>query len=378
LIEWFVLDNIEYEHLASQPIIITRVKHGQVTRNVAKNYNLCHMYNGSTGYCENEGKTSGFTGWPGGFSISDSYNAQVIFEGNTITDGRGEGLNCLRSSNVIFKGNKVGNVLSTGIYLDMCSNAIIENNIVWGDSNTDKNSPAYKKHGSGGWGQNKAFAAFSSFQEWYIWGGDDSVNNIFRNNLAGGYGACFDSGQYPESKAKGLKVGLLGYHNTCIGNWRSIANAPVDANTDRVVIQNNIFQTNDNDSVWGWPCLARPVGGSVSYNNNFWKFSSGNTSIASLCRGSSDKLNVDPEVVNSVNFYRDINSAKIPNGTEWALKSTSPARNAATPIDTSHHKYLEGFDGTIKFNSCDSFHKGVKYDFFCKERDNTPNAGAIE
>lgn len=350
----FVFEDLIIEHSAARLIYIgSHVQGGVIRRVKGSLYGLCYKYE----YATCKAKASP---WSGGIVVYGSENSYVLVEQNEVHQGYGEGMICLRSSHMVYRNNRVGNVHAIPYYLDHCSNTVVENNIAWGDAEND-------------WNANRAFAAVTVMNESYKTPTNrDSVNNIIRNNLFTGLGACIYAGQEVASREAGYAIGFHAYGNTCIGFYRSNVTLNNNiSNVDRIVVQNNIFYSPDAQD-YSCSSLSNP---GISFSNNFWD--GGKT--RGPCRGEGDRVG-NPMVRTSLQEFSAFNFRRQPEPSDFALQEGSPAGDGAKSLASGRLLNVADY-GPIPSrlgNGCALSPVPLDSDFYCTERRANPNFGAID
>lgn len=356
------IENLDIENTAHNPIQINRGSQYLVIRNnVARLYNLCEELNYER--CQK-------SGWPGGIALSDSRPAHALIENNTITEGAGEGFNCLRASHVIYRGNKAGKLRSAAIYLDNCSDSVVENNLIWGDPNNE-------------WGTRAISAFVIALEDYGNWREDnqvgDSSRNIIRNNIASGLERCFSAGMEPGSADAGRKLGFEAYGNTCVGSKRRSFNLAStsfpESGVDEVKVYNNIFfgPNASGDNKGDSRCVTH-ISPKISFDHNFWD------TIPSLdhCVGSNDLVG-NPKFVNSISSFEQAGAQSHPNPEDFSLQVSSPAKGMGMQlnsemIDTQKYEVVPA--GSESCGPLDQ--RALGKDHLCRERPTNPTMGALE
>lgn len=348
----FVLEDVSISHSFQGIVLIGgSYQHGVVRRVDASMFGLCELYRYSP--CLG-------AGWPSGITVHDSPQAMVLIENNVVHDGYGEGFNCLRSSHVVFRGNRVGNVHSDGYYLDQCSNSVIENNIAWGDLDNR-------------WGSGGAFAGVNVATEDYPGaGGYSAVDNVIRNNLITGYGACLSSSQWPEAIARGLKIGFNFYGNSCIGSRIRNVSLYNSTNPTTILVKNNIFYS---PFATDGSCLA-PGSASITFENNLWD----SHSRSSRCYGANDLVD-DPKLVTPMSEFGRFSWSNQPQPRHFGLQASSPALTRGSIFPSENKLNSADFAsviGLLSSDRCVISNSPLAHDFYCVERQAPPSLGAID
>ena len=344
-----VIENNEMAHWAKAIINAKRVQHIVIRGNVAREGNYCdlHKYPGCTG---------GW--WAAGIYINDSSPAHALLENNEVTQNYGEGLSCLRSSHVIIRGNRSGNNRSTLFYLDNCSDSVVEQNIGWSD-------PTKKYHWTGT-GQEGVALVVEDYKDATA---RNSVNNIIRNNMIAGMGACIRVDMDSGAKSRGRLVGAKIHGNTCMGTrGHALLNFLSDANVRLLEVSNNIFHSENTTKN---PCRNNSPN-SVAMRNNNWS----KTPESASCRGRGDVVG-NPRVNGSGWATKSFNNQ--PKISDFQLRSDSPARRAGVNLGTRLSWADQLLAKPFVRSPCAVFdNNDLSNDYRCVKRPSTPNMGALE
>jgi hypothetical protein len=343
-----LIENNDLAHWARGLIRANRVSQLVIRGNVADQGNYCHRDK----YSQCPGP-----GWPAGIVVVDSKPAHALLENNTVTRNFGEGLSCLRSSHVIIRGNRAGNSRSSLYYLDNCNDSVVESNIAWAD-------PTKRWHWTGK-GQEGIAMAAEDYPKSSTTG--NTVNNIIRNNLIAGLGACFRIGMDERSRAAGVKIGGKIYGNTCMGiQGFAFLNRLSDLNVERLIVSNNIFHSTNGSN---GPC--RNDATVVTMRSNLW-----NTKPDASCRGSGDVVG-DPKVQGSGWATKSFDNP--PRVADFQLRSGSVAQGRGVSLTASAANLAKMVAAPLVAVPCRRFDTTeMSLDFNCTVRPARPNLGALE
>ncbi|HEX5049091.1 MAG TPA: right-handed parallel beta-helix repeat-containing protein [Gammaproteobacteria bacterium] len=312
--------------------------------------------------------------WPPGILVTDSAPANLLVEGNTLSNSGGEGIGVLRSSHTIIRGNTVANNRRPLIYLDNASENVVEHNLLLGNGYMN--------------GVDESFGVGVSIAvEPYKQGMRNSVSNVLRNNLMANTKGCFDLLVFRESKgncpaggcddpaAKGYKVGALIYGNTCLqdkGRYLGGANLDVHDNVDKLEIVDNVF-----GGKGGGNCTlpSLPPAELMVDSNVFATAPSGEA-----CRGTNAKIGPTGIGLD----YSRVNASSIPSPDSFRPSGSPDARRGGERVDRT---VIDGNDYPASMReftwakckpSPGDWTKGLAYDYACAPRGDKPSAGGLE
>jgi parallel beta-helix repeat protein len=311
--------------------------------------------------------------WPPGILVTDSAPANLLVEGNTLTNSGGEGIGVLRSTHVIIRGNVVANNRRPLIYLDNAANTVVEHNMLLGNGYM---SGADESYGIG----------VSIAVEPYKQGMRDSVSNVLRNNLMANTKGCFDLSVFRESKAncpggcsdpaaKGFKVGALIYGNTCMqdkARYVGGSNLDVNNNVDKLEIVDNIFggKTSSNCTL---PTLPSSV---LKVDSNTF----GTAPSADACRGANAKVGST-----GISFdYSKANAANVPSPDNFRPSGSPDARRSGDRADRTvindndFPASMRDFAWSTCRPSAADWIKALAYDYSCAPRGDKPTVGGLQ
>ncbi len=351
----FVFENLDVSLTANRLIAFGRDTRDMIVRNSTfSKYNYCDYGSADEGAWD---ICSG-PGWPGGIFIWDAPNANALIENNTVTQGFGEGINCLQSSHVIIRGNRVGNLRSARIYLDNCSDTVVENNITWGDP--DLNWHFTELGGTG---------VAVSLEKYKFQG--PSVRNLIRNNIISGIGTCFSVAIQEEGD---WRLGAEIYGNTCLHPTNygiNFSNKLTAENVVGMIVKNNIFYA---PNIRSKECqVSSSVASVVDFGYNLFSSSSKSDSG---CFGPGTVFD-NPETPASPNDASRWSYTRQPRSADFALDRTSPAFSAGTSLlaDIDHVSNIPMSNQT---QSCTPDEQALSRDFNCQLRSDPPSLGALE
>jgi hypothetical protein len=343
-----LIENNDIAHWARGLIRANRVSQLVIRGNTAHEGNYCDR--------DDYSQCSG-PGWAAGIVVVDSKPAHALLENNTVTRNFGEALSCLRSSHVIIRGNRAGNSRSSLYYLDNCNDSVVESNIAWSD-------PTKRWHFTGR-GQDGIAMVSEDYTKSSTTG--NTVNNIVRNNLIAGLGACFRIGMDKRAREAGLRVGGKIYGNTCMGTqgFAFLNNLP-DRNIERLVVSNNIFHSSNGTN---GPC--RNASSIIQMRSNLW-----NSAPSSSCRGSGDVVG-DPRVQGSGWSSKSFDNP--PRMADFQLKSGSIALSKGVSLTAKAANIANLVAAPLVSVPCRRFDTTeMSLDFNCTVRPSRPSLGALE
>jgi parallel beta-helix repeat protein len=225
-----------------------------------------------------------FSSWSPGILVEDAAPANVLIEGNKLSNSGGEGIGILRSSHAVVRGNTVANNRRPLVYLDNASDNVVENNTLLGNGYMNGVDESY------GIGVSIAVEPYGRNMR-------SSVQNVVRNNLLANTKGCFNlevfrdskyncrGGQCEDPAGKGYKVGAEISGNTCLqdkARYVASANLTANDNIDKIEIVNNVFSAKD-----GTNCTLPAVPSSLlKIDANVF----GTTPSGDSCRGTNAKI----------------------------------------------------------------------------------------
>ena len=279
----------------------------------------CHIHNcyrqgiffyESADHCVAEGNTvhntaeewldPGYNNWSGGIAGRHCYNLTI--KRNTIYNSWGEGLSVYgQSADCVFEYNVVYNNRAVEIYLNECKNIVVRHNIIYGVSDT-----TYWRGGAPSAGiiiNNESSSAFPA--------GYDGGHKIY-GNLVAYCGSNLDVWSGQPGNFKDIKV----YNNTFVeGHGRSIN---IGSNISNWEFKNNIiWQTNGT--------IGRVPSSGITVDYNLWSREPENNA-----KGQHDPAYAAPKLAKT-SGWNSLRGGDI-DGSEFALQSTSPAKDAGTPL----------------------------------------------
>jgi len=351
--------NTNYHHAIFEGNEVYYTAGNSIIFNRGTSYNI--MRNNDTSLCAIGWKQGDWIAvsktWPTCNSAVESHHN--IFEGNYVHESYGEGIVMLIGSSYnIVRGNKIVGVRSTNIYMDNGSNNIIENNILIGDRDgeyTYNNAPDGHKYGGG------IDVKVESYSKMY-----DSVNNIVRNNLLFRTGGLL-MGLEPEAELEGRKLGVKFLNNTLIETASYIKLNDDSQFYDSVEIANNIFY---GSLIAENGCKITPTQ-NVNVHHNHW----GDLQNDADCIGNSGDTTGNPKL--SRTNWDSVSITNIPSADDFKPKSDSPVINSAK-AQTNSVFSLEFNHANELTGNCNIDLTEASKDFFCNNRDATPDMGAID
>ena len=353
----YVFEDLEVTRTANRLISFGRRTTDMVVRNSSfSKYNYCDY--GSGNY--NPWNVCSAKAWPGGIFIWDSRNANALIENNTVTEGYGEGINCLQSSHVIIRGNRVGNLRSTRIYLDNCSNTIVENNIVWGDPGLDWHFTPLGGEGIS--------VFIENYQYMY-----NSLNNVVRNNIMTGLGKCLQVGLHHDVGDE-WKVGAEVYGNTCLHPTHTGFDfgGAAGRGFETLIVKNNIIYAPHAErqecSMSSW---ADDV---IEVSNNLF---SGSSKVDQGCIGQ-DSVFSDPMIDISASEAAAFDHELMPIVSDFKLSTGSPAIDAGLQLGDLRTSITYSNNELLQSGCSEDTTAALSYDINCNLRGNPPVLGALE